>query len=80
MEVLATLQPDCYVFDKGYMPGSEEPAGLVAGITVDNTDGFYTGLPMLAGKSKSSHSVVNRLAGSTIDDKIARANASLLKK
>ena len=78
--MLTTLQPDCYVFDKGYMPGIEEPAGLVAGITVDNTAGFYTGLPMLAGKAKSSYSIVNRLAGSNIGDRIARANASLLKK
>lgn len=48
---------------------------------VDNSDGFWSGQPMLGmiGKSaKSSRSVLNRmLGGSSIDNKIIRAKERL---
>ena len=77
IEVLATMKPDCYIFEKGFVPAlidREMPKDNTK--TVDNTDGFWTGQPMLGtiGKSaKSSYSVLNRMLGDSIDGKLARA-------
>lgn len=77
IEVLATMKPDCYIFEKGFVPAlidREMPKDNTK--AVDNTDGFWTGQPMLGtiGKSaKSSYSVLNRMLGDSIDGKLARA-------
>jgi len=78
LEVIGTMRPDCYIFEKGYVPelvDLEVPQDK--NMQVDNSDGFWSGQPKLGmiGKSaKSSYSVLNRmLGGNSIDNKIARA-------
>ena len=76
LDVLSTYRPDCYIFDKSYIPGIEKPIEVnSAGVqrTVDNADGFWSGQPILndlkgKGTVKSGYSVVNKLAGDKIDD------------
>ena len=76
LDVLSTYRPDCYIFDKSYIPGIEKPIEVNnAGVqrTVDNADGFWSGQPILndlkgKGAVKSGYSVVNKLAGDKIDD------------
>ena len=83
IEVLGTLRPECYIFDKGYVPGVEIPIEMDQGAGVakkiDNADGFWTGQPLLGGikNTKGGYSVMNRLHGDTIEDKIARAQQKL---
>ena len=77
IEVLATMRPDCYIFEKGFVPAlidREMPKDVMK--AVDNADGFWSGQPMLGtiGKSsKSAYSVLNRMLGNGIDSKLARA-------
>jgi len=81
LEVLATMRPDCYIFEKGYVPSLANREVPQDQAMVDNSDGFWSGQPMLGmiGKSaKSSRSVLNRmLGGSSIDNKIIRAKERL---
>ena len=77
LEVLATMRPDCYIFEKGFVPALIDRE-MLKDITkaVDNADGFWTGQPMLGtiGKSaKSSYSVLNRMLGDSTDCQLARA-------
>lgn len=75
--VLATMRPNCYIFDKGYVPAlidKEVPDDISK--AVDNADGFWTGQPMLGtiGKSaKSGYSVLNRMMGDKTEVKLTLA-------
>jgi len=67
LEVLSTMRPGLYIFDKGYVPDAAD-RGLRndAAQQVDNSDGFWTGQPRLGeiGRAAKSHfSVLNRLLG-----------------
>ena len=81
LEVLATMRPDCYIFEKGYVPALvDKEAPKDVSQVVDNADGFWTGQPMLGtiGKaSKSGYSVLNRVLGNSIDSQISRAKERL---
>lgn len=82
LDVLATMRPDCYIFDKGYVPALiEREVPQDQHMQVDDSNGLWSGQPKLAmlGKSaKSSYSVMNRiLGGSAIDNRIIRARERL---
>jgi len=82
LDVLATLRPDCYIFEKGYVPALiDREVPQDQHMQVDDSDRFWSGQPKLAmlGKSaKSSYSVMNRiLGGSSIDNQIIRARERL---
>lgn len=77
LDVLSTIRPNLYIFEKGYVPDAAERGlrGIVVQ-EIDNSDGFWTGQPRLGeiGKAaKSNYSVLNLLLGdNSIDNKIAQ--------
>jgi len=77
LDVLSTIRPNLYIFDKGYVPDAAE-RGLRVNVSqqIDNRDNFWTGQPKLGeiGKAaKSNYSVLNSLLGdNSIDNKIAQ--------
>jgi hypothetical protein len=46
--VLGTLNKDLPIFQKGYMPAARPSKGKLTKVEVDNSDDFFTGLPVLS--------------------------------
>jgi len=78
LEVLATMRPNHYIFDKAYVPNAADRGRREEAQQVDNSDNYYTGQPVLGqiGKAaKSSRSVLRQFhVPNSIEDQIARVN------
>ncbi len=53
LKLISTIDPDCEIFKKDYMPPREIKA---VEQVIDNNDGFYSGLPQIDAKKKSKRS------------------------